>query len=235
MKSSKPFIILTILVIFFCLISFPLFLKIPPIWFDEGEFANMIRNYLTEGRLGLDITKAVPGFEVHNYLYPPIFFLINIIWFKVVPFSIYNQRLLIFIISLIFIFIYYKFINLFIRNKFLIFLSIIALIIDDIFIYNSRFSRPDIPLLLFGFISLYLYQKCLTIKFNLKAILLCITSGLFAVLAFLTHYIGFFILLILFSFQVYITVVDKRLFKINILRLILLLLFISYQYYQIWN
>lgn len=207
-----PHIVKFLFVFLFLLFSSEILLKAPLIWPDEAIYADVAVNIIKENRLGTDLWQGViPEIENHAYWYPPVFFYLLAFWFKVTHISILDQRLLSLIIGSGFIIIYFYFNKSLIaaingishkrdglfKDKNMHFswfstLSVCALMTDFLLLRATRISRPEILVLFFGILALFLFLKVKNIeeiKGRYQSSLL-IFSGVFASLAFLTHTIG---------------------------------------------
>lgn len=182
-----------------------LLLKEPQIWPDEALYADIVRNFINEDRLGSDLLKGVvPGAEVRLFGYPLPFYYLLIPWFKLFGFSIAGQRLLSVLASLVFVFIFYFFAKSFFKEKSLWFgaFTAVALTFDFNFLKTSRLSRPEIFLLILLTLAFYLFLQSRKREISGRLQILCLAgSGIFAGLASLVHLIGTLVFLpIILSF-----------------------------------
>lgn len=179
------------------------FLTNPPVWPDEAVYADIARNILKEGRLGTDLWSGVlPGVENHAYWYPPLFFYLVSLWSKLFGPSIIAQRLFSATAGSFLVIVFYLFSKIFFKKAvwFSLFTSLL-IAFDFTFLRAARVSRPEIFVLLFGTLSLYLFLLFLTGKFSQKQKgLLVLASAFLSSLAFLTHLLGVFFFLIILTY-----------------------------------
>jgi len=183
------------LLLLFCAQSKVLILKDPLILIDEAMYAEIAKNLLKEGKLGLDFwDNAYHAVGQQFYVYPPVAFYLLASWFKIFGFSILNQRLLTLFISIGFYLVFFFYAKSFFRGKYTHLPALIVLIllnIDPFFSQATRFGRLEIMVTFFGTIALFTFKKSYTEKIDPKLKpLWIICSGFFASLALLTHYIG---------------------------------------------
>lgn len=188
------------------------FLLEPPIWSDEAYLADAAVNILNEGRVGIDVWgDTIVGIKNSFYWYPPVFINTLALWFKMFGFSILNQRLLSLFLSLIFIVIlYFLFQKLFKismpkKGKLVSFILILFLIFDITFLKVAKMGRPEIMVIMLGFLSLFVYQ----IAQNTKIKKLFALLGLLLGLTTITHLLGFFFFVIVLTS---ITLKQKKIF-----------------------
>lgn len=173
-------------------------LKIPPIWPDEALFADSALNILHGHLPGTALlTGTLPGALEFGFGYPPLFFYLLSFWFKIVGFSITNQRLLSLIFSVFFLILVFLLMKLLLpfqtKSKFWSFLpllTIILLLSDMAFLKTSLISRPEIVVLLSGTLAIYCFIKK---KF--------FYSGLILGIGFLFHYLAIIFILSLAAYQ----------------------------------
>lgn len=171
-------------------------LQIPPVWPDEVFIADSALNILSENRNGTDLLKGtLPGVENFGWGYPPLFFYTTAIWFKMFGFSIYNQRLLSAVLGLVFLPLFFLVTAKLVNNQqlrhklpLILLLVITALLAtDEAFIKAMHIGRPEIEVLVFGFVGLFFYLKSLDKK---SGNIFSIACGFFISLAFLSHYLA---------------------------------------------
>lgn len=210
MKHYKSLLFLTVLLLIYCYFSLPLLLKIPPIWTDEAFYTDTVINIQNNNRVGTDLLKTIPNynFDKLTLYYPPIFLYSLAFWLKILPFSIFNQRLFSLLISIgVLILVYLCSVKLLKKSKktWLCFLPVIGLAVDDMFLYSSHISRPEIILLLIALLSFYIVIN--SDKNIIKTSLIELVSiGLLSAAAFLTHFIG---VIYIISYIVYIFLYSK--------------------------
>lgn len=190
-------------------------LQIPLIWPDEALIADSALNILAENRNGTDLLKGtLPGAEIFGWGYPPLFFYITAAWFKVFGFSILNQRLLSLGLSLLFLFLFFNvtarlFNGQALKHKsslILLLASAVLLATDPAYIKAAHIGRPEIAVLVLGFISLFFYLKSQTAK---TANIFSLLSGFFLSLAFLSHFLA---VIFLTSFTLHALIVNRKKF-----------------------
>lgn len=201
-KQNFDKIILVFLLSIYIFLQSNFLLLEPRIWPDEAYIADVANNILTKGVGGTTLWgDTIVGMKESLYWYPPIFTNALVLWFKVLGFSILNQRVLSVIFGAILLIVLYLFIQDFFneystKKRKIIGLSLVLfLIFDNAFLKASKIGRPEILVALLGFLSLYIFN--LSKKVDRKKILY-VLSGLFSALAFLTHFIGGFFFFIIF-------------------------------------
>lgn len=156
-----------------------LFLKEPAIWSDEVAL----------GTEALRVLKSPTYVLVGTY---PLMIYLLAIWFKLVDFSVVNQRLFSLFVGIGFIIVYYFFSRSFFKDKWVAILSVSALVLDLTFLKATRVSRPEILVLFWGTLSLFFVKSALEQKDKEKlTYILLSVGGVCATLAFFTHPIGF--------------------------------------------
>ena len=226
-RISHRLILLTLVVVFSLLLLFNTnyLLNIPPVWPDEAFIADSAMNIGKEGRNGTDLLKAtLPGAENFGWGYPPLFFYTTAVWFKSFGFSIFNQRLLSLALGQIFLVLFFLLISKLSdtsrKNKITIILVALVtglLATDEAYIKAIHIGRPEIQVLILGFISVYFYLKSLDKKAgNTQSVL----AGLFLSLAFLSHYLAIIFMSSYFFHQLFLNPKKFLLTKNNWLLLI---------------
>lgn len=195
----KPVYFIILVVILVNLFLLPTFLlKVPPIWPDESLFAEVANNILRENRVGSDFwgEKLIPGIKNCACWYPPVFFYLLAGWFKIFGLNVESQRMFSVVVSGLFLVIFYLLVRLVFEpgrkqsvNSWWWGLPLVGLLIDFVFLQASRFSRPEIFLVLFGTLSIYFYFKSF-ISAGRNSLFLSFLSGLSASLAFLVHMVS---------------------------------------------
>lgn len=190
---SKRLSILILILLFTIFLGFDLIyiLKLVPIWPDEALWADVANNILSNHFLiKSDLYKGfVSGIENFSYGYPPASFYLLAGWFKIIGMSIYSQRLLSIILSLFFLIIYSFFSRKFLSSNLFSILPIFFLIFDYTFLRSSVLGRPEILVLILGFINLYFLTKISEKKVSSKIRrFLLIACGLLLGASFLIHY-----------------------------------------------
>lgn len=196
LKISKSSFVLVLLILVFLVWVGVFFLKDPPVWPDEAFYADVAHNLATENRLGSDLWQGViPGIETHALFYPPVFFYTLAFQTALFGISILAQRLFSVLAALGVIVIFYAFSRRVIKSAspWFSLIPVSLLVFDFMFLKASRLSRPEIFVLFWGMLALYLYRKA-TDNFNLsRSNLFLSLSGLSASLAFLNHPVGIFV------------------------------------------
>lgn len=211
------FLSILVLIIFIPINLFTI-LKIPPIWPDEALHADLVLSILNHGVTGTNLLSGtLPGVETFGFGYPPFYFYTSALWFKIFGFSIYKFRLLSLFLGSIFLVLFFVLVPVFKGKsigkkdklaKILGILSVIALILDSAFIKVIHIARPEIEVLVLGFLSLLFFLKWQEGKGN-KAIF-SILSGLLLGVAFITHYLA---CIFLFSLIFYLFILRLKGFK----------------------
>lgn len=173
----------------------------PLVWPDESYIADVANNVTQNAGRGTNLWgNTIAGISKSLYWYPPIYINILAVWFKFFGLSIFSQRILSTIMGAALLVVLYLFIQrgaVIKKKKLAGAILMLGLIIDNTFLKSTRIGRPEILVVLLGFLSLFLYQLTKETKFKN---IFSISAGIFSALAFLTHFIGiFFFLLILAS------------------------------------
>ncbi|MCL5070960.1 MAG: hypothetical protein M1308_08705 [Actinobacteria bacterium] len=207
LKKNTDKLILAFLLSVFFILNANLLLVEPMVWPDEAYLADTAKNILQEGRAGPDVWgNTIIGIRKSLYWYPPIYTNTLAIWFKSFGLSIYNQRILSVIFGMVFLVVIYFFSqNIFagipFQKKKLLGLSLVLfLIFDNSFLKSAKMGRPEMMVILLGFLATYIYQ--LARKSQHKKFLYALT-GIILGLTGLTHFLGFFFLLIILSWMLY--------------------------------
>lgn len=176
----------------------------PRIWPDEAYLADIAGNIFKSNTWGTNLWgNLIFGAQNHVYWYPPLYLLSLAGFLKIFGDSILSQRIFSIIIGGAFLCIFYIFgksVNAnyrpFIRNL-IIFSSLILLIADITFQKGTRMGRPEILVLFFITMGLYLFLSVFD-KTKPGKNSIYFLSGLFMGLAFITHLLsGLFFIAIL--------------------------------------
>lgn len=201
-KHIDKIILLLIISVFIFLNTRTLLLQ-PQIWPDEAYISDVANNIINDRRAGTDLWgDSITGIKKNLFWYPPLYTNILAIWFKTFGFSITSLRFFSCSLGVIFLIILYYFIQIslndsLLRRKKWICLGLVFLLsIDNNFLKASKIGRPEMLVILLGFLSLYTYQY---FKKSTQQIFFLITSGLFSALSFLTHFIGIFFFLLIIT------------------------------------
>lgn len=198
---------LILLVIIFLFFSCSLLLDDPPVWPDEALFADISLNLLHEHRLGTDLWKnMVDGVQDHAYWYPPLYYYLNAFWFKLLGFSIVNQRLLsVFFGAIVIVLFYFLTRKLLPKlygsiNKLLPLATGLLLAIDPNFLKATRIGRPEILVIALTFAAFLTYLIVLKEKNIPTKKKYFFLIGIFLGLSLITHLlaIGFVIAVSIF-------------------------------------
>ncbi len=194
--TLKYNLIFLFIVSLYTIISISLLPFEPRIWPDEAYLADIASNILRYGRIGTDLWGTIIfGADNHFSWYPPLYLFSLAGFFKVFGTSIINQRILSVIIGGIFLFAYYllgKSVTINYKPRignFLVFSSMILLILDPIFQKGVRIGRSEILVLFFITLGLYLFRNAFN-KANPKKNLIYFLAGLSIGLASITHLIA---------------------------------------------
>jgi len=174
------------------------FLQEPPVWPDEAIFADIARNIIIHGQQSTALWAGmIPGVEHFASWYPPLFFNLLAIWFRLFGFSIEHQRSLSLLIACLFMVSFYTFsyafakMNLTKKNfvNIAVMFTMISLAVDRNFLSSARINRPEVFLLLLLTICLFTFFKLLSVNSPKKQSVLLLVIGLAMSLGILTHFI----------------------------------------------
>lgn len=154
-KNKYIFLLLLIFFLYFFL-NYIHLLKYPPIWPDEAEYADIALNILKTGdfKTTLHSVSIFPLDKV--YTYPPLLMYIFAACFKLFGFSITVQRMVAVIFGAVFLLFFYLFSIKILKNKLLALLPIFLLVFDLTFMKAAKISRPEIFIMAFTQIALFL-------------------------------------------------------------------------------
>ncbi|OIN94291.1 hypothetical protein COS81_04000 [candidate division WWE3 bacterium CG06_land_8_20_14_3_00_42_16] len=196
LKITRSSLIFGLLISIFLGLVCIFFLTDPPVWPDEALYADIAANLATQNRLGSNLWQGViPGIETHALFYPPVFFYTLALQYTLFGVSILAQRLFSVLAALGVIVIFYAFSRRVIKSAVPWFslIPVGLLVFDFMFLKAARLSRPEIFVLFWGMLALYLYRKA-TDNFHLsRSNFFLSLSGLSASLAFLNHPVGIFV------------------------------------------
>lgn len=168
--SLFPFLLFTYLTFF----SFPL------VWPDEALFLDSAFNLSQTGQIKTNLlTGLLPQAENYIYWTPPFLYIFFAFILKIISLDIFKARLLIFGLSLIFLYISFHILAKITKKKYLIFLGMLLISSDIWFLQVSHLVRMEIFVLLFTILTFYLIPKK---KYYL--------AGFFAFLAIFSHPMG---------------------------------------------
>lgn len=193
----NPKIVIVLGLAVFLLLSGCLLLVLPPVWPDEAYLADISLNLLHQGRIGTDLwLNMIPDVSQHFFWYPPVLFFLQADWIKLFGFSILNLRILSLLFSVFFILLYCEYIQIKIKQYswvkkglflFILTLSLVLLVSDNLFLQASKISRPEIYVLTFGMLSILLWEDY--VKKPRKKTLIFI--GLLLGISTLIHFMSF--------------------------------------------
>lgn len=168
--SLFPFLLFTYLTFF----SFPL------VWPDEALFLDSAFNLSQTGQIKTNLlTGLLPQAENYVYWTPPFIYIFFAFILKIISFDIFKARLLIFGLSLIFLYISFHILAKITKKQYLIFLGMLLISSDVWFLQVSHLVRMEIFVLLFTILTFHLIPK--------KNYYL---AGFFAFLAIFSHPMG---------------------------------------------
>lgn len=181
------------LIFTFCLFSFSLFLKEPPVWPDEAIFTDIAKNLNKNAVLATDIFGGlIPGLEKRALWYPPLYFYLLSFWVKFFGESIEAIRLLSFIFSLFSLILFFLITKSLFKNNFLSLTGFLFLIFDVWFFRAAKVARMDMVNFFFLLASFYF----LILAKERDKNFLFFLAGLFSGLAILSHPFGLLVFLI---------------------------------------
>ncbi|MBP9815922.1 glycosyltransferase family 39 protein [Candidatus Woesebacteria bacterium] len=157
MKALNIFLLL----IFSFYIFSSLFLQTihPPVWPDEAIYAEVVENVIATGTIKSDLWKdAIINIQTKAMWNPPLFFYEYALWQRVWGESIYYQRALVQIVGFAALVILF----LLLKKKHLAghVLLPLALWVSNVVVAKStRLARPEIFVLMFGLLGLYLMSR----------------------------------------------------------------------------
>lgn len=190
-KSILTPLFFSVLILVFLYLSLSLLTYSPPVWPDETYITDIAINFLNKGVIATNIWgPLIPGASEHVLWYPPALFIILAGWIKLFGVSIVSERILSILFAVFFLLSYYLLNNHLTKSKFLSFLILVLLITDDVFLEVSKLIRPEIFVLFFANVSLYL-SLLINEKYSsrLKNIL-ALAIGLTSALAILIHFMA---------------------------------------------
>ncbi|MCL4367055.1 glycosyltransferase family 39 protein [Patescibacteria group bacterium] len=170
----------------------------PAVWPDEAIYADIAKHYLAQNRLGTDLWgNTIPGIHDHAYWYPPVFFFLINLWINIFGVNIQTQRLLSVLAGGSLLVVVYLLTKQLLqkhskKSLFLVLFSIypvFLLISNARYLNGAKVSRPEIFLLFFGLVAVYLYLSPTLHKYKT---LQPISVGFLMSLSYLTHFIAFF-------------------------------------------
>ncbi len=164
-----------------------LFLRNPPVWPDEGLFANPAINWLRHGRLATTlIGNLLPGMEVRTYWCPPVYFVLLTGVFKVFGIGIIQMRAFSTALGVLAVAVLWLLSRQITRSAWIPWVVALLVSLDQVFLRAATIGRMDILTLLFVYTSLLLYLRYLASGRQITAL----ACGLAAGLALATHPMG---------------------------------------------
>lgn len=206
LQTKIAYLIFFYLLLIFLALAFIFLLVEPAVWPDEAIYSDIVINLIQKNHLGSTLWKElIPGVETHIFWNPPLFFYELFLPIKLSVGNIYWQRFFSVTTGFCFLIIYYALINRFLetKNRLLSLIPVILLIFDITFMKASRVSRPEIYVLFWGMLSLYLFHKTLNTEKKSQNLLIIIGSGFFSAMAFLNHFLGAFFLLTILAYLLF--------------------------------
>lgn len=158
-----------------------LFLRHPPIWPDEGLFANPGIEWIRHGVLGTSlIGDLIDGMETRTYWVPPVYLVTIAAVFKAFGIGVVQMRLFSAVCGIASVLLVWLICRRLTDRPWLPWIAAALLLIDPIYIRAMTIGRMDIMAVVFGLGSIYACQR-----WRIMWI-----SGLLAGLALTTHPMG---------------------------------------------
>lgn len=198
--------------LFFSYISL---VTIPEVWPDEPIYVDIAKNILKQGSWNSSLLgPMLPGGNMPAYWNPPLFFALVAGWMALGISSIQFIRTLPFVAGILFIYFYQRTTNLIFSDNRQIWtiVPIGLLLLDPIFIKSMHILRPEIFVLLTGFIALWFYlQTSVNSKYSWWRYLV---TGIFCAVSTLLHFLGGFFFICIGIHAMFIRQTSKRLQRI---------------------
>lgn len=178
----------------FSYISSKLFLTKREVWLDEAIFHSVTTTFLETGRLTTDIYGSLaPYIQKTQFMYPPLFFWVQSIWFRIFSDSIESIRALSLVCAIGVLVVAYFIVKRLTLRRYLSLLVVVLLSLDCRFLLASRIGRVEMLTLLCMSLSLFWFIKAKQTDSRQSYVV----SGMAAGLAGLGHFMGYMIVSIL--------------------------------------
>lgn len=160
-REKKTFVLLVgLITIIYFLINGYFLLKFPPPWPDETEYADVALNLIEKNQYKMSLHPFSELVNKTVYTYPPLMFYVVAASFKIFGFSLFSQRIISMIAGVLFLLLFYIFINKYIfKNSFLSLIPIFLLVTDLSFTQSTRISRPEIYIMLLTILGYFALLK----------------------------------------------------------------------------
>src|SRR4030042_3696464 len=191
-RYKKDILIILSILGVFTLIVLMFLLVEPSVWPDEAIYADIAKNFISEGRMGTDLWKGlVPGIENNALWNPPAFFLITAFVCKIFGVTIITLRMVSVFAGAVFLIIFFLFAKKILKtsNVWVYLIPCVLLVLDYAFLKSAKVSRPEVFVLLWGIIAVYLLEDLYKIKKS-KCFLISFIIGICLSLSFLSHVYG---------------------------------------------
>ncbi|MCC7406094.1 MAG: glycosyltransferase family 39 protein [Bdellovibrionales bacterium] len=183
------FATLALAVVLYLILVSQLIFKFPWPWPDESLYADIARNFLETGKLGIPFFEGYfTGIEAHQHFYPPFYFLVLALIFKIFPYGLLTLRLSSLAFMLGACLVTLAGARRWLRVEWLaLFVGGLVLLFDPVFIRGSLIGRMDALGILLSILSLWLLHFA-EVEGGLRQRSWAFAgSGVLAGLAFLTH------------------------------------------------
>jgi len=175
--------------------------KYPLINYEDGMYSEAAWTYAKTGRFANPSCKGFAKVEESHIVYGRLFLFPNALVFRLFGVGIFQARIMSFIFSIISLFIIYKLVAE-LYNKGVAALSVFLISISQHFIYTSHFARPEMTLILYLLLAIYLF----VIASKRSSSIFYLLSGFVFVLTCDTHLNGlsfiFIVLLLLLYYMI---------------------------------
>jgi 4-amino-4-deoxy-L-arabinose transferase-like glycosyltransferase len=162
LNSSPLLISLSIALVYFAASIGRMLTKKP--WCDEAWLASPAYNLITTGQMGTSFGLLwPPGIDKYTFWQPPLYFLIQAGWYKVLGFGLFAMRSLSLVTGIILLFSLYVIVKSLSRSRGVALLAVLFTTVDICFNYAAVDGRMDMTQAAFGFagIAAYLtFREC---------------------------------------------------------------------------
>lgn len=173
--------------IFFSLLTKSLYLLDPPVWTDEAIITDASIQLLKTGRIATNLFgDTIAGTREHFYFYPPFYFYVLASWIAAFGASLEAVRALSVVLSVGTLFLFWLIVKRLYNSSVLASFGLLLLSLDSSFGTASRTARPELLVLFFFHVSLYLFL----IGQKKKGFVWYVVSGISASFAFMAHQLG---------------------------------------------